>query len=149
LSRASTPRPAIHSIAQPAKPLAHEGGLLTARLQYSHRSQSFLLARPVAVHGKSVNQMQSFTGRSGTLQARAIGLDSRGNYNTQISYGGYMFGRVGPDGYLRGGWSGNSGYSGSSGFSGGGFSGGGGGSSGGSMPSASGGPAGASGGAHR
>lgn len=149
LVRASAPRPEIRSLRPTAKLLAAGRTESPVRLAYNHNSQSFLLKGPVEMHGRTVERMQSFAGRNGALQARATGVTSRGVYNTSISYGGFVYGRIGASYGIRGVStfaSSNSGFSSSSGgFSGGSFSG----SSGGSMPSASGGPVGASGGARR
>lgn len=151
LVRASAPRPEIRSLRPPAKMLPGNRTESPVRLAYNHNSQSFLLVRPVEVHGRTVDRLQSFTGRNGELQARAIGVTSHGIYNSTISYGGFVTGRIGPSFGIRGVPTFASSNAGFNSFNGGGFSGGGSvsGSSGGSMPSASGGPVGASGGARR
>ena len=154
LSRSSAPQPEVRNVALAGKPPAGERGSSHDRLAYDRETQSFLLRSAVAVHGKTVDRTQSFVGRSGTLQARAVGMDSHGGYNTQLSYGGFAFGRFGPGEGARDGWRGAPGYS-TTGWNGfnetGGVSGGfsGGRMSGGSSPSVSGGPVVATGGAHR
>lgn len=151
LVRASAPHPEIRSLRPPAKLPAGNRSVSPVRLAYNHNSQSFLLKGPVEMHGKTVDRLQSFAGRNGGLQARAVGVTSHGIYNSTISYGGFVSGRIGPSFGIRGVSTFASGNSGFNSFNGGGFSGGGSfsGSSGGSMPSASGGPVGASGGARR
>lgn len=151
LQRAAAPRTEVRSIPlrnnaeQPSRGLEH------ARLTYDRGTQSFLLRQPVDMHGKVTHRVVSFAGREGTLQARAVGLNAHGIYNTQKSFGGLTIGRVEPGGVIRGGSTNsfaNSGWSGSSNASFGGSSFGGG-ASGGGMPAASGGPVAASGGARK
>lgn len=149
LAQARSPRPVARGLV-----LSYHSGEAGHELEHSHlvydkSTQSFLLSRPVDVHGRTTTHLESFVGTRGTLQARATGLDGRGVYHTAMNYGGYRAGRIGPTGgTMRGGtstWA-NSGFSGPS-FSGFGGGGGFGGGSVGGMPAASGGPAPASGGA--
>jgi hypothetical protein len=140
LGRAAEPHPEVHSIvAHTLLPAGqHPGELhateLHATLAFDHKSESFLLARQVTNGGKTSTTLQPFAGRNGELQARAVGVDSHGNYNMHASSMGGG-GRVG----------GGGGGAGSSG--GGHFSGGGGvASSGGGHSSGGGGGGGASGG---
>jgi hypothetical protein len=151
LAQAHAPRPVAHSLVLHSNPVPVGHGPQHSHLVYDKSTQSFLLARPVASHGRITTHMESFVGTGGRLQARAMGLDGRGNYHTEISYGGFPVGRIGPGGVIRGGSYGraNPGFSAPSygGFGGGGGGGFGGGSMGGGAPAASGGPAPSSGGA--
>lgn len=154
LARAAAPKPEVRNVALRGRTLAPGHAVMHAHLTFDRSSQSFLLARTVMAHGRTTNRTESFAGSGGMLQARAIGLDSRGNYNMERSFGGFKAGRFGPNGTIHGGWSGGyrgGGWSGlsNSGFSGGGGGGFGGGFSGGSSPVASGGPVSAAGGVHR
>ncbi|MFP5234287.1 MAG: FecR domain-containing protein [Acidobacteriota bacterium] len=151
LAQAHAPRPVARSLTPAARSVAVGHGPQNSHLVYDRSTQSFLLSRPVDSHGRISTHVESFVGTQGRLQARAMGIDGRGTYHTEMSYGGFRIGRIGPGGgVMRGGsygWA-NPGMSapsyGGFGGGGGGF---GGGSMGGGMGGASGGPAPAAGGA--
>lgn len=148
LEGAKAPNLIVHRVEAPARPLAGGHGPQRTRLTYDRFTQSFLLKGPVLEHGRTVQRVQAFVGHTGMLQARAMGINNRGTYRTQMSFGGVPVGRIGPGGRVGdtsgGNWSSfNNTGSFSSGGSYGGMSGGS------SMPVASGGPAASSGGAHR
>ena len=149
LAKADDPHVEVHKQGEPQVAGKGAGPTLT----FDHKSQSFLLARQVTQGNKTITETTPFNGMHGNLQARAEGVDARGNYSTRPysggsggasggggggsrggSYGGGSGGSRGggsSGGSSRGGggYSGGGGSHGSGGSSGGGFSGGGGGGS--------------------
>jgi hypothetical protein len=122
LERAEAPRVEVHRVGEPV--LANKG--TAPALAFDHKTQSFLLARQVAQGGKSTTVMEPFNGAKGNLQARAVGMDARGNYSVRMVAGGT---NRGSGGGVAGGGNGGASRGGNSGGTGGGFSHGGAGSS--------------------
>jgi FecR protein len=108
LQPAAAPHPEVRTIE------AHSSLAATARSEQPHatlafdsKSQSFLIARQITAGGKTSTVMQPFDGHSGELQARAVGVDSHGNYNMHVSSsvgsGGHFGGTSGGMGSSGGG----------------------------------------------
>ena len=98
LQRTVEPHPEVRSLTAHSSLIAapHSEQPHTT-LSFDHKSQSFLLARQTTTGGKTSTVLQAFAGHSGELQARAVGVDSHGKYNTHASnnMGGGRFGGSG------------------------------------------------------
>jgi hypothetical protein len=84
LERAEDPRVEVHKIGEPLLASKDAGPALT----FDHKSQSFLLARPVMQGDRTITKLEPFRGSWGDLQVRVQGVDAHGNYSTRSNSGG-------------------------------------------------------------
>jgi FecR protein len=89
LQPAAEPHPEVHAIEAHSSLIAapHSEQPHTT-LSFDRKSQSFLLARQITTGVKTTTTLQPFAGHNGALQARAVGVDSHGNYNMHASSAG-------------------------------------------------------------
>jgi FecR protein len=93
LQAAAAPHPEVRTIeARSSSTATAHPEQPHATLAFDSKSQSFLIARQITAGGKTSTVLQPFDGHSGQLQARAVGVDSHGNYNTHASSVGGSFG---------------------------------------------------------